>query len=142
MTGMMAVLYYVLLMVVLVLFYAGYRIPLVLSFKKPADSWTRGNAATDPGVIVRASHAHANMVENLPLFAAVVFAAALMERNTVVDGLACYVVYARIAQIVVHLIGTSFFLVLLRATFFLVQLGLIAYMAWQLLQPAAVAAAS
>lgn len=142
MTGMMAVLYYVLLMIVLVLFYAGYRIPLVLSFKKPADSWTRGKTVEDPGIVVRASHAHANAVENLPLFAAVVFAAALMERSAVVDGLACYVLYARLAQVVVHLIGTSFILVLLRATFFLVQVGLIGYMAWQLLHPVLVAAAS
>lgn len=133
MTGMEALLYYVLWMIALVLLYAGYRIPLALTFKKPMDNWTRGKANDDPGIIVRASHAHANCVENLPLFAAVVFAAALMQQSALVDGLACYVLGARVAQGVVHLIGTSFVLVLLRATFFLAQLGIIGYIAWQLL---------
>ena len=63
-----------------------------------------------------------------------VLAAAAMGQSAVVDGLAAWVLYARVAQGVVHLIGTSFILVLLRATFFLAQLGLIAYMAWGLLK--------
>lgn len=134
MTGIEALLYYVLWMIVLVLFYAGYRIPLVLTFKRPADAWGRGKPVEDPGIVVRASHAHANSVENIPLFAAVVLAAAAMGQSAVVDGLAAWVLYARVAQGVVHLIGTSFVLVLLRATFFLAQLGLIAYMAWGLLK--------
>lgn len=133
MTGLEALLYYVLWMVALVLLYAGYRIPLVLTFKKPADSWSRGKTAADPGVITRASHAHANCVENLPLFAAVVLASVALDQRAVVDAFACWVLYARIGQSVVHLIGTSFILVLTRATLFLVQLGLIAYMAFKLL---------
>lgn len=133
MTGIEALLYYVLLMIVLVLFYAGYRIPLVLTFKKPADAWGRDKAPADPGIVMRASHAHANTVENLPLFAAVVLGAAVLGKSAVVDAFAAYVLYARLAQVTVHLIGTSFALVMLRATFFLIQLGLIGYMAWQLL---------
>jgi uncharacterized MAPEG superfamily protein len=133
MTGLEALLYYVLLMIALVLFYAGYRIPLVLTFKKPADSWGRDKKPDDPGIVIRASHAHANTVENLPLFAAVVLAGAVMGQSAVVDAFAAYVLYARLAQVLVHLIGTSFILVLLRATFFLIQLGLIGYMAWTLL---------
>lgn len=139
MTGIEALLYYVLLMVVLVLIYAGYRIPLVLTFKKPADSWGRDKKPDDPGIVTRASHAHANTVENLPLFAAVVLTAAVMNQNAVVDSLACYVLFARLAQVGVHLIGTSFILVLLRATFFLAQLGIIAYIAWTLLHTAVAA---
>lgn len=133
MTGIEALLYYVLLMVVLVLFYAGYRIPLVITFKKPADAWGRDKKPEDPGIVMRASHAHANAVENLPLFAAVVLGAAVLGQSAAVDALAPYVLYARLAQVAVHLIGTSFALVMLRATFFLAQLGLIGYMAWQLL---------
>ncbi|MGQ0699990.1 MAG: MAPEG family protein, partial [Panacagrimonas sp.] len=108
MTGMEALLYYVLLMIAVVLVYAGQRIPLALTGKRPIDSWTRGKPVIDPGFIVRATHAHANMVENLPLFAAVVLAAAAMGQSPVVDAYACYVLYARIAQLVMHLIGTSF----------------------------------
>lgn len=135
MTGIEALLYYVLLMIALVLIYAGQRIPLALLGKKPIDSWTRGRAVDDPGIVVRAQHAHANTVENLPLFAAVVFAAAVLDRSNVIDAVACYILGARVAQVVVHLIGTSFILIMLRATFFLAQIALIGYVAWQLLCP-------
>ena len=137
MTGIEALLYYVLWMVVLVLLYVGHRIPLVLIGKKPANYWTRGNTTDDIPFLVRAQHAHANTVENIGIFAAVVLAAAVMGRSAVVDPLACWVLYARIGQSVVHLIGTGFVLVLIRATLFVVQLGIIAYWAWMLLQPAA-----
>ena len=43
------------------------------------------------------------------------------------------VVYLRIAQAVVHLIGTSFWLVMARASFFLSQIALIGYMAYGLI---------
>lgn len=133
MTGLEALLYYVLWMALLVLFYAGYRIPLVITFKKTADSWTRGQKVDDPGIVTRANHAHANCVENIPLFAAVVLASVALDQRAVVDAFACYVLGARIAQGVIHLIGTSFILVMLRATLFLIQLGLIMYMAFKLL---------
>lgn len=140
MTGIEALLYYVLWMIVLVLLYVGHRIPLVLIGKKQANYWTRGNTTDDAGWQVRAQHAHANTVENVGLFAAVVLAAAALDRSAVVDPLACWVVYARVGQSVVHLLGTGFFHVLIRATLFVVQLGIIAYWAWMLLQPVAAAA--
>lgn len=139
MTGIEALLYYVLLMIALVLIYAGQRIPLALLGKKPIDSWTRGRAVVDPEFIVRAQHAHANTVENIGLFAVVVLAAALLGRSNVVDAVAVYILGARVAQVVVHLIGTSFILIMLRATFFLAQIALIGYVAWQLLCPVAAA---
>lgn len=139
MTGVEALLYYVLLMIGLVLIYAGQRIPLALLGKKPIQNWTRGQANDDPGFVVRAQHAHANTVENLPLFAAVVLAASLLDRSNVVDAVAVYILGARVAQVAMHLIGTSFILIMMRATFFLVQIGLIGYVAWQLLCPVAAA---
>lgn len=137
MTGIEALLYYVLWMVVLVLLYVGHRIPLVLMGKKQASYWTRGNTTDDAGWQVRAQHAHANTVENIGLFAAVVLVAAVTDRSAVVDPLAAWVLYARIGQSIVHLLGTGFIHVLIRATLFVVQLGIIAYWAWMLLQPAA-----
>ncbi len=133
MTGYEAVLYFALWTVVMLLMYVSHRIPLALAGKKPANYWTRGNQTDDPAIFVRASHAHANCLETFPLFAAVVIIAGLMNQSAVVDGLAAYVVYARVAQGVVHLIGTSFALVLTRATFFLIQVVLIVYMALQLI---------
>ena len=137
MTGIEALMYYVLWMFALVLFYGTYRVPLSLTGKKPMNHWEREKPVDDPGIVVRARHAHANCVENIALFAVVVLAAAVLGRSAVVDGLACYVLGARVAQSVVHLIGTPPILVWIRASLFFVQVGLIAYMAWQLLHPVA-----
>lgn len=132
MTGIEALMYYVLWMIVLVFLYVGHRIPLVLLGKKPADSWTRGRDGGDAAWQTRAQHAHMNAVENVALFAAVVLGAAALGKSAVVDPLACYVVYARVGQSVIHLLGTGFVHILIRATLFLVQLVLVGYMAYML----------
>lgn len=135
MTGFAAVLLYIAVMIVLVLSYALPRVPQVLTGKRQPAAWGRDQPSIDPPVLVRAHHAHANAVENFPLFLGVVVIGALMDKSaTVIDPLACFVVYLRIAQAVTHLIGTSFWLVMTRATFFLAQLALIGTMAWKLCQ--------
>ena len=134
MTGLHAVLLYVFVIIALVLSYALPRVPQVLTGAKPADAWGRDKPSIDQALLVRAQHAHANAVENFPLFLAVVVVGALMDKSaTAIDTLAIYVVYLRIGQAGVHLLGTSFWLVLMRATFFLAQVGLVATMAWGLL---------
>jgi len=133
MTGFTAVLLYAAWMPLLTLVYAGFRVPLILTMRKRADSWTRGRTIDDPPFIVRAHHAHLNCVENFPVFAAVVIVAALMGKSPIVDRFAATVLYARIGQSAVHLIGTSFALIMIRATLFVIQLGLILYMIWGLL---------
>lgn len=121
-----------LLLVVIVLLY---RTSLVFTGKSPANAWPRGSANSgDPGFVVRAGHAHQNCLETLPVFGAIVAAAYFMQKMPVVDGLSVWVVYARLAQSVTHLIGVSHWLVMLRATFFTVQLLLFIYMIWGLLQ--------
>lgn len=100
---------------------------------KPANSWTRGAAIESPGLVKRAEHAHLNTLENLPVFAAIVLAAQLLGKMAAVDAVACWILYARIAQSVVHLIGTHPLLVLVRATFFGVQVALFAYLLWGLI---------
>lgn len=100
---------------------------------KPANSWTRGAAIESPGLVKRAEHAHLNTLENLPVFAAIVLAAQLLGKMAAVDAVACWILYARVAQSVVHLIGTHPLLVLVRATFFGVQVALFAYLLWGLI---------
>lgn len=133
MSGIEALLYYVLWMIALVLIYIGHRVPLVLLGKKPASYWTRGNATDDAGWQVRTQHAHSNAVENIPLFAAVVLAAYALGNPAAVDTLAPYVLYARIGQSLIHMAGTSFLHVLIRATLFIAQIVLIVMMALKLL---------
>ena len=115
------------------LVYAGPRIPISFFTKKPMDSWERTKTPTDSEFFLRAKGAHLNCVENFPYFAALVCVAALMGKSGVVDGLAAFVVYLRIAQSSVHLIGATPSLVLVRATFFTAQVLMILYMAVKLL---------
>ena len=133
MNGFTAVLLYAVWTLLLAMMYASYRIPLVLIGRKSPNHWERGQPSDDPAILVRAKGAHLNCVENFALFAAVVCVAALLGKSAVVDAVAGYVLYARIGQSVVHLIGTSFPLVLIRAALFLLQVGLILYMIWGLL---------
>lgn len=133
MTALTAVLLFATWTILLAMFYAVPRVPRVLLGQQRADAWTRGNAPVDPPILIRAQHAHYNCLETLPVFAAVVLAAAVMGQEAALAGLAAWVLYLRIGQSVVHLIGTSFPLVLIRATLFIIQLVLILVMVWKLL---------
>jgi uncharacterized MAPEG superfamily protein len=112
-----------------------YRTAVVFAGRKAANAWQRAERppADEPAIITRIGHAHLNTVENLPIFAAIVAAAAAAGKLPVTDTVALWVVYARIAQSVTHLIGTTHWLVVIRANFFAVQLLLYAYMIWGLL---------
>lgn len=134
MTGITALLLFAAWTLVLLSVYVGYRVALVLAMKKKANSWTRGDATDDPAFIKRAQNAHLNCVENLPIFGAIVLAAAVMGKNEIVDSVAGLYLLARIAQSVVHLISTSHWFVFIRANLFVVQLLLSAYMLWGLLR--------
>lgn len=114
------------LLLVLVIF--GWRgIEIVLRGKK-ADFWTRGNKVDEPAFITRLQHAHLNCLENLPIFAVIVLAAAAMGKGAVTAPWAAYVLYARLAQSIVHLVGVNHWLVMLRATFWTIQLVLFVVM--------------
>jgi len=134
MTAITALLLFAAWTLVLMFTYVGYRVALVLAMKKPANSWGRDDKADDPAFITRAKHAHLNCLENLPVFAAIVLAAAALGKSPVVDQVAMWVLVARLAQSAVHLIGVNHWLVFIRANFLLVQAALFAYMIWGLLQ--------
>lgn len=132
MSGITALLGFAAWTLALVVFHVSWRGIEILRGKS-ASSWTRGQAIASPPIFVRADHAHLNSLENLVVFAVIVFAAAAVGRSALVDAVACWILYARIAQSVTHLIGTSHVLVLIRATFWFVQIGLFAYLLWGLL---------
>ncbi|MGH8531079.1 MAG: MAPEG family protein [Nevskiales bacterium] len=105
-----------------------YRTGLVLARKTPANSWTRGAQTwQDPGLITRMAHAHLNCLENLPLVAAVILSAQVMEQGAVTDGLACVLLGLRIAQSTVHMIAVNHWMVFLRATLYTGQIAILAY---------------
>jgi uncharacterized MAPEG superfamily protein len=114
-----------LLLVFLVFVYRSFR----FLTGTPVNSWPRGaRAAHDPAWVQRAADAHANGLENLPIFAVIVLAAAALDKTALVAPLAPWVLYARVGQSVAHLLGTSQPLVLVRATFWAAQLALFFWM--------------
>ncbi len=134
MSAFTAVLLYAAWTLLLPIIYAGtIRVPAIAAGRKRADHWERGKPNDDPPALARAKNAHLNCTENFAVFAAVVIVASLLGRIAVADAVAGYVVYARIAQSIVHIIGTSMPLIALRGTFYFIQVVLIFYMIGRLL---------
>jgi uncharacterized MAPEG superfamily protein len=119
-----------LLLVTTVFLYRGVR----FLTGTPINAWPRGaKPSTDPGWMKRLEDAHANCLENLPVFAALVLAAAAMGKLDAIATLAPWVFYARIGQTAAHMTGVGRLNVLVRASFWAVQLVLFFWMLIQLL---------
>lgn len=100
----------------------------------PINHWPRGaKPANDAAFVKRLEDAHANCLENLPVFAVIVLGAAATGRLDVISALAPWVLYARIAQSLTHLTGVGQLQVLARASFWSIQLGLMLWMLFKLL---------
>lgn len=113
--------------------YVGYRATMGMLGKTPFNSWTRGAQTwDDPAIITRIQHAHLNCLENLPVYAAVLLAAFMLDKVAVLEGLACYYLIARVAQSAIHVISTSALAVFLRANALIVQWAILVYWLLQL----------
>jgi len=107
------------LLVVAVFLYRGIRVLGGTAI----NSWPRGNKSVgDAPLVTRIADAHANCLENLPIFAVLVLAAHALGQTDVTNKYAPFVLWARIAQSSMHLLGTSVPLVMARATFWAMQL--------------------
>lgn len=105
-----------------------YRSSLIMTGKTSADSWTRGAEKwQDSSIMQRVQHAHLNCLENLPIFAIIVLVAAFIGKLTIIDDLACIFIGLRLAQTVTHIVMVNHWAVMLRATFYIGQMALIAY---------------
>ena len=110
-----------------------YRVGQVLLAGRAANSFSAAEPE-GPEWYQRLLRAHANCVENLPVFAALVLvgqAAGHAEGSFAT--LAQVVCAGRVGQTLAHLSSGSALVVNVRFTFFVVQLGAMAAMAWQLL---------
>lgn len=134
MNAFTAVLLYAAWTLLLPIVYAGtIRVPMIASGRRRADHWERGKPNDDPAALARMKNAHLNCTENFPVFAAIVVVAALLGKIAIADGVAAYVLYARVAQSVVHVIGTSLPLIALRGFFYAVQVVAMLWMIVRLL---------
>lgn len=110
---------------VLVIGIVAYRSGLVVT-KKHAVNGFAPDGSDISGFSSRLCRAHANCYENLAVFASLVLVAIATGNGAITDPLARWVLVARVGQSVTHLISESEAAVMVRVTFFLVQLGIIA----------------
>lgn len=133
MSASLAVLLYLTLWtVVLASIAPTYRSLFVLTGKKTADCFPR-SGHDGPAWYLRSMDAHANSVENLPLYIAIFAAAYVAGQMAILDAVAYFYLSARIAQSIAHLIGLSHWIVMARFTFWIVQIIILVYVAAQLL---------
>jgi uncharacterized MAPEG superfamily protein len=98
-----------------------------------------GSLAFDPngfdlqGYGRRLTRAIANCQENIPLYIGVLLFAMVAGHTTITNPTAHWLLGARIAQSVVHLVSTSSSMILTRFAFFVVQFILVVYWVVQLL---------
>ena len=114
-----------LLLIIVVFLYRGIRFVGGTAI----NSWPRAEKnERDLPLIRRLADAHANCLENLPIFAVIVLVAAQMGRLDAIAALAPWVLYARVGQSLAHLSGLGQVNVLVRASFWAVQLVLFVWM--------------
>ncbi len=100
-----------------------------------------GSMAFDPngfdldGYGRRLTRAIANCQENIPIYIGVLLFAIVTDNTAITNATASWLLYARIAQSVTHLVSTSSAMILVRFFFFLLQFLLIVYWVVQLLMP-------
>lgn len=118
-----------LLMLVITL---GGRGTLVLLGKRTADAFPP--YSYDPSRFFdRAARAYQNCLETLPVFGALVLASEVVQLSASAGEYTLWILLARMLQSSVHLVGAGHWLVMIRFTFFLVQVALMVALAWYLL---------
>jgi uncharacterized MAPEG superfamily protein len=108
------------------------RTQLVLRRKVPANGFTPDNANLSP-FMQRLARAHANCVENLPIFGGLLLIAIATGNTSVTDPLAYVFFGARVFQSLVHLASVSALAVTIRFAAFAVQMAIGLYWAFILL---------
>ncbi|WP_411816000.1 MAPEG family protein [Hyphococcus sp. DH-69] len=107
--------------VFLVLCLGFLRSALVMTGKRAANAFNPSGEDME-AFGKRLTRTHANCYENLPVSAAILLYAIATNQMGVTDGLAYIFLGARIGQSLVHLISTSRTFVLIRFSFFVIQI--------------------
>ena len=98
-----------------------------------------GSMAFDPNGIDlegygrRLTRAIANCQENIPIYIGVLLFALVTGHTEITNATACWLLYARMGQSLVHLASISSAMILVRFTFYLIQFLLVVYWVVQLL---------
>lgn len=124
---------YTMWVMALALSYPLIRTALVAMGRKRADEFPADAPHEGSPLYRRLWRAHLNGVENLPLVAAVLLTAAASGQTAISDPLAPWLLAARICQSTIHIIAVNHVTVSTRATFWMAQLAMLAWIALGLL---------
>jgi uncharacterized MAPEG superfamily protein len=108
------------------------RTRFILTKAVAANALKPDNSNLSP-FMQRLARAHANCVESLPVFGALLVAALISGRTGITDPLAPWLFAARLVQSCVHLASLSVAAVYLRFAAFAVQIAIAVYWTWTLL---------
>lgn len=117
---------YVFLTLILLVSIVSARSLIVMGGKKAANEFAPDGSG-ESSFIQRLTRAHANVVECFPFVGGMLLLAIAMDEPFITDGLAPYVILARLAQTLTHLISASVLAVQVRFAFFLVQVVICLY---------------
>ncbi|WP_374341673.1 MAPEG family protein [Methyloversatilis sp.] len=121
--SLLALVLYAALTLMLLIAIAVMRLWLVVTRQRSPDAFSPAGDDVSP-FSGRLCRAHANCCENLPLFGALVAAAALSGHAGITDGAALWLVAARAGQIAAHLTSNRRRVIRLRFLCMLVQVVL------------------
>jgi uncharacterized MAPEG superfamily protein len=108
------------------------RTRLVISGAVTGPQFRPDNANLSP-FMQRLARAQANCIEGLPIFGGLLIVALVTDRSGVTNGLAPWLLLARIIQSLVHIASISDVAVAIRFLAFSVQMAIAAYWCWALL---------
>ena len=111
------------------------RVGLTLTGKRAPNNFAPDGADVSP-FANRLCRTHANAYEGFPIFGGLMLLAIATDTTAITDGLAMYMIGARILQAITHLASTSNLAVQVRFAFFLVQVVIAIWWVIQFLQMA------
>lgn len=108
------------------------RFRLILTNAIAANGFKPDNSNLSP-FMQRIARAHANCVENVPIFGILLIVALLANRTGVTDLLAPWLLGARVVQSCFHLASGNLLVTWLRFIAYAVQIAIAVYLLWALL---------
>ena len=112
--------------VILLLVLMGYRTLLVMKKEKQPNGF-KADGSDSPEFGQRLTRALGNAFESFAFIGGTMLVALATGAAAITNPLAMYVLYARVAQSLVHMVSTSVLAVQVRFVLFLIQVGIVVY---------------
>ena len=122
----LALLGYITWILVLLICLATYR-TLLVAKKEQAVNGFKPDGSDSPALGERITRAQSNCVESFAFIGGLMLLALATDSAAITNGLALFLLAARLGQSVTHLISTSELAVQIRFAFFLAQIGICLY---------------